>query len=83
MYKKVNKFVDVLAFFTTQEWEFRNDNVQELWKEMSEADQKLFPFDIREIRWDAYQKNHVFGIRRYVLKEDISTLPAALKKYKM
>lgn len=78
----MNKFVDVLAFFTTREWEFWNDNVQNLWMEMSNADKKLFPFDITEINWDAYQKHHVLGIRRYVLKEDISTVPAALKKYK-
>lgn len=82
VYKKVGKFVDVIAYFATREWEFTNDNVRKLWENTSETDKQLFPFNISRVNWDIYHKHQVYGIRKYVLKEDISTVPAARIKYR-
>lgn len=81
MYRKVAKFTKVLTFFTTREWEFTNHNTRKLWDELSERDKEEFPFDIKRVDWAEYHKNEVYGIRKYVLKEELSTLPAARKKY--
>lgn len=37
----------------------------------------MFNFDIRPLDWDAYWRDYVLGARKFVLKEDDSTLPIA------
>ncbi|KAH6935377.1 hypothetical protein HPB50_005406 [Hyalomma asiaticum] len=37
----------------------------------------IFDFDIRSIDWVTYMEQYILGVRRYVLKEDPSTIPAA------
>lgn len=46
-------------------------------KKMSIEDQKAFLFDIRQLDWNAYIENYVLGARKFLLNEDMSTLPAA------
>lgn len=75
------KVTEVLQFFSLRDWEFTQDNTKKLWKELSEKDKKEFPFDIMSIDWAKYYENECYGIRKYVIKEDLSTLPAAKKKY--
>lgn len=81
MFKKIDKFIGVLSYFITREWEFSNENVKNLWHEISEKDKELFPFDITKIDWDSYQKSHVLGLRKHILKEDLSNVPEARKRY--
>ncbi|XP_075232175.1 fatty acyl-CoA reductase wat-like isoform X2 [Lycorma delicatula] len=77
VYKRVNKFSDVLAYFTIRNWVFKNDNVQNLWGNLTEHDKKLFPFDISSLDWNDYFYVYVRGIRKYLLKEDPSSIPYA------
>lgn len=72
----------VITYFSTREWIFTNDNVKKLWADISDSDKELFPFNISRVNWDTYHKHQVYGIRQYVLKEDITTVPAAKIKYK-
>jgi hypothetical protein len=47
-------------------------------------DRKIFNFDVLEIDWKPYLGQYVLGTRRFILKEDPSTFPAArrhLRKY--
>lgn len=37
----------------------------------------MFNFDVRSLDWNAYFKDYVLGVRKFVLKEDESTLPIA------
>lgn len=81
LYKKVNKMLRVLSVFTTTQWRFDTHNVRSLWDKTSEEDKKLFNFDIKCLKWEAYLKNYVKGARLHVLKEDMSTLAAARRKW--
>lgn len=60
-YQKINKFADVIAYFTMREWKFSNDNIQSLWNRMKKHDQDLFEFDIRRINWDMYFSTYTKG----------------------
>lgn len=71
----------MLAFFALRQWRFTNDNTRMVWSELSEKDKIEFPFDVAALDWEDYFKNQVSGIRKYVLKEDPSSLPQARKKY--
>ncbi|KAB7508033.1 putative fatty acyl-CoA reductase [Armadillidium nasatum] len=78
--KKLARAADCLEYFTTHEWNFCNDNVQSLWQNLSEADQHTFNFSLSTIDWQTYLHQYCLGSKRYVMKEDLSTLPAARKR---
>jgi fatty acyl-CoA reductase len=40
-------------------------------------DRKTFNFDVTEIEWKSYLGQYVLGTRKFILKEDPSTFPAA------
>ncbi|KAJ3651264.1 hypothetical protein Zmor_017314 [Zophobas morio] len=82
IYKKIIKFESVISHFCSNEWKFYNDNTQALWKGCSSADQKMFPFSIKELDWNEYQKTHCLGLRTFVIKDDPSTIPQAKPKWR-
>lgn len=41
---------------------------------------KAFNFDLRQLHWPSFFENYCLGIKLYVLKEDISTLPSARRR---
>lgn len=80
IYKKINKFSDVIAYFGTRSWDFKNNNVQTLWRSLDPKDKELFFFDISQLDWDKYFYSYIRGVRQYLVKEDPSTIPQGLKK---
>lgn len=80
-YRKINKFIDVIAYFATQQWFFQNKNTQELWSRLNEEDQKLFGFNMATVDWDLYFYTYVRGARVYLFKDSLDTLPEGEKKY--
>jgi len=81
IYKKIKKANAALSFFANKQWDFNDDNTRSLWNEMSEADQKLFFFDIKEMSWDYYARACAIGLRLYLVKDDLHTLKNARIKW--
>ena len=79
MYQKLEKARQCLEYFGNQEWRFRDDNVQELNSILSPEDRKTFPFDVSQIDWPTYLQDYVLGIRRFIFKENPSSIPTARK----
>lgn len=81
LYQKIHKFSSTLSYFTTRRWIYENDNIKSLWNGMSSRDKQLFNFNICSIDWDSYFKDYIKGVRVYYLKDDMVTLPQAIKKW--
>ncbi|CAB3363817.1 Hypothetical predicted protein [Cloeon dipterum] len=81
VYKKIHRFGDVIAYFSTQQWNFSNQNMQSLWSRMHPKDQYLFNFSMKNMDWEDYFRTHILGLRKYLAKDDPSTLPAARKRW--
>lgn len=65
------------------EWDFEVSNVKELTKQVSLTNEHHeYMCDVTKIDWDEYLKNYVFGIREYILKDDLSTMKDARKMVK-
>lgn len=79
LYQKLHKATDCLQYFTTREWKFHCKNVLTLCDLLSKEDKEKFYFDVRSLNWDGFWENHVLGCRKFLLKEDPSTIPAARK----
>lgn len=73
--------MDVLDHFTTKEWQFTNRRIHALINKLDKRDEKLFFMDIRDVNWDSYFQNYVKGIRVYLIKDPLDTLPQARVKW--
>lgn len=74
---KLNKAARCLEYFSTQQWNFRDNNVRRLGEQLSPEDRLTFMFDVRQIDWPSYLENYILGIRQFILKQSPETLPAA------
>jgi len=74
---KLSKAAKCLEYFSTKQWNFRDDNVRRLGEQLSPEDRETFMFDVREIYWPSYLEHYILGIRQFILKENPDTLPAA------
>ncbi|XP_045467337.1 fatty acyl-CoA reductase 1-like [Harmonia axyridis] len=83
-----NKFYHALEagkFFSTNEWDFDTNTFESLANAVKHTeDGKEFNIDIHQntsdFDWDQYVKNFMIGVRQYVLKDDLSSLPSAKAK---
>lgn len=80
---KVANGLEVLQYFTTRQWNFRNDKVFKLREEMKGSDKEIFAFPFEEIGVELYIKDCVLGCRQYIVKEDPVTLPSARRTLTM
>lgn len=81
IYRKIDKISDILYYFADKEWTFNNKNVLRLWDKLDGRDKELFNFDVHQLSWDYFCQAHCLGLRVYLTKDDIHTLPAARKKW--
>jgi len=81
IYKKLKKASSALVFFANKQWDFHDDNVRALWDDLSEADKKVFFFDIKQMSWDYYAQACGIGLRLYLVKDDLHTLKNARIKW--
>lgn len=77
LYTKLEQFMDVASFFTTQQWKFVTNNCISLLDKLSDEDRQIFYFDIRLIDWKICLTDYCLGVRRFILKEKDDTVPSA------
>lgn len=81
IYKKIHKFMDVLNYFSTKQWSFGNERMCSLVNRLSTKDKNLFFCDIKKLVWDTYFQTYLQGIRVYLIKDPLETLPEARIKW--
>jgi fatty acyl-CoA reductase len=62
-----------------REWNFPSQNPVLLMDKMSVQEKNTFNFDVRKIDWETYMTTFAVGVREYLFKDDLSSLPAARK----
>ncbi|XP_013792949.1 fatty acyl-CoA reductase 1-like, partial [Limulus polyphemus] len=83
LYQRVHRAVHILEYFTTHEWTFQANNMLALMRKLEGTDKKVFDLDMCQIDLHDYMKKYVLGVRRFVLKEDDSTLTEARRKLRL
>lgn len=81
--KKIFVGLGVLQFFTTRRWNFRIDNFDKVYQQLSSEEKKIFNMNTEEVEQIEYLKNVILGGRQYCLKEPLSTLPKARIQLKL
>lgn len=72
----------MLNFFTITKLDFANKRWIKLLSELTAEDRELFFCDIKDFDWDNYFQSYILGIRLYIIKDPIETLPQARIKYR-
>jgi alcohol-forming fatty acyl-CoA reductase len=76
--KKIAIGMDVLKFFTMNDWNFKSGNFQSLVKTQSKDEHDMFFIDSEEISdINGYLRNSLIGGRQYCAKDPLSTIPRA------
>ena len=83
VYKRISHGMKVLQFYTTKQWHFRNRNFLALKNRINKDENEIFYTDLSQLNPNAYLRDYILGTRKYIVKEDESTLPRARKLLKM
>lgn len=79
--RKIYTALSAGSFFSTHQWDFKATTMDELVHAVRSAeDGEKFNVDLREsngFSWDSYVKDFMLGVRKFVLKDDISSLSKA------
>lgn len=76
---KLSKAAVCLEYFTTNEWKFDDENVRYLNSILCDSDRREFNFNVAKIDWQKYIESYVLGIRKFIFKEEIESIPQARK----
>ncbi|XP_012270706.1 fatty acyl-CoA reductase wat-like [Orussus abietinus] len=82
VYSKIHKFMEVLRYFSTNEWAFSNDNVNSMVDKLTTRDRENFFCDIKALSWEKFFEMYIQGIRVYLIKDPLDTLPEAREKWR-
>lgn len=81
--KRIKSAADTGEFFAMHNWVFQSDNMLQLIRDVRQAeDGEDFNCDMSAMDWDEYVHHYMWGIRRFVLKDDDDSLKAARTKVK-
>jgi len=76
--RKIAVGMDVLAFFSMNDWNFKSDRFANLAKAQTKEEYSMFEIDMKNIGDTAtYLKNAMYGGRVYCVKDPLTTLPRA------
>ena len=73
--------MQVLNYFSTKKWDFGNDRVNAMHDKLTTQDRRKYFFDIKSIIWDTYFQTYIQGIRVYLIKDPLESLPVARVKW--
>jgi fatty acyl-CoA reductase len=82
--RKFYSALDAGKFFSTNEWDFKMSTMGALVSAVRDAEDGVdFEVDMTPdngFNWNFYVKDFILGVRQYVLKDDLSSLPSAKVK---
>ncbi|XP_017886873.1 putative fatty acyl-CoA reductase CG5065 [Ceratina calcarata] len=82
--KRFERALQVGNFFTTHEWNFQDENMNDLRKKMNGLqDHNSFNVDMQDLDWDVYFRDYMLGIKKYILKENSETADVARNRVLM
>ncbi len=77
---KMHNAMEVMNYFTQNQWTFKSDNLNKLWNRLNIEDKNEFNFDMSSIDWKSLAEKMHFGIRRHLLNESDDNIPKARKR---
>nr|XP_012788824.1 unnamed protein product [Sorex araneus] len=79
---RIQKMLSLLEYFVSHSWEWSVNSSEMLRAQLSPEDQRVFNFDVRQLNWLEYIENYVVGVKKHLLKEEMSGVPKAKEHLK-
>lgn len=79
-YEKAHRLMGILDYYATRQWLFTDTKVKALMESLTAEDRETFDFDIGRVSWPSYFGTYFLGVRKYIFKEDLASVPAAKRK---
>nr|CAD7398553.1 unnamed protein product [Timema cristinae] len=76
LYRKIDKYMLSMKYFTTFNWNFDNRKCMSLYQSLALEDKEIFYFDSNAYDWRDYLRSCINGLRIYLFKESPDTIPA-------
>lgn len=80
--RKMHVFVEATAYFSVRTFHFKSANIQKMLTRMSTKDKDVFFCDIKKVDWEEYFLTYVPGIRVYLAKDPMETLPEGKRHWR-
>jgi len=83
---RMMKQIEVLQFFTLNQWSWSNSNLNNLHNSLVSTDEnslKTFDFDIKPLDWRIFCDHYQLGTRHFVFKDHPDTMNYSRKKLKI
>ncbi|KAK6627380.1 hypothetical protein RUM44_009857 [Polyplax serrata] len=81
--QKIEVGLEVLQYFTTHKWCFKNEKFLRIRDSMCPEDKKEFNMDFKVVEDLPYLRHCILGARQYLLKEPLENLPKARRTIKI
>jgi alcohol-forming fatty acyl-CoA reductase len=75
--KRLQGGLDLLQYYTTKEWNFTNKKIVDICSKLKPDERECFNTDVQSIKWEPYVRDMLLGTRKFILKDDISSMPKA------
>ncbi|KAJ8707575.1 hypothetical protein PYW07_011252 [Mythimna separata] len=72
VYNRVDNMLDVYRFFMSNNWNFRDDNLQGMIARLSPADKAIYSCDIGTIAVRDFLKSSCIGVRRFIVRDGLT-----------
>lgn len=82
IYGKLEKLMDAYNFFTTRDWSWEQRNSLAVLAELPPSELELFNFDVKTLNWKSYLEMYAIGIKKFILKEDMSRINIARQQHR-
>nr|XP_014092579.2 putative fatty acyl-CoA reductase CG5065 [Bactrocera oleae] len=76
---KISTGLKLLQYYTTKDWDFRNEKFQCLSDNLNQLDREIFDTSTSQVNWEQYIRGYIIGMRKYILGENEETIPQAKK----
>lgn len=83
MQMRIFTSLNMINYFMKTQWHWENYNFRRLYQTLSDTDRITFNFDATAMDYRMYVNDWIFGSRKYVLRQNESTIPAAKSKLKI
>lgn len=86
VHRKLAKGMEVLDYYTNNEWQFDNTNAIQVWAKLNDVEKITYRIDLSEFdekKVFEFFENGVLGARRYLLNQPDESLPSARRVFIM
>lgn len=80
LYSKIHKYTVMIGYFGGIHWKLKMGNVYKLIQKMTDEDKQIFFSDLKQLDWATYLRTYIRGVRIYLIKDPLETVPEGQKK---